>query len=116
MSFTQLNYPAAFASEGNPLAHGAFPGDYNPYVHGINDTMDINDATGIFSIDVGFIPYFLEQLLTQGSTWRDSRSWQLPLLWSRRDGTMPGGNIILSFLNMWSYEFRQLSDLTACEI
>jgi len=51
MSFTRLNYPAAFASEGNPLAHGAFPGDYNPYVHGINDTMDINDATGIFSID-----------------------------------------------------------------
>jgi hypothetical protein len=94
MSFTRLNYPAAFASEGNPLAHGAFPGDFNPYIHGINDTMDINDAAGVFSIDVGFIPYLFKPLLTYGSIWRDSQSWQLPLLWSRRDGTTPGGNSI----------------------
>lgn len=52
MSFTQLNYPAAFASEGNPLSNGKFPGDYDPYVHGVNDTMDIDDDTGFFSLDV----------------------------------------------------------------
>lgn len=52
MSFTLNNYPAAFASEGNPLAGGGFPGNFDPYVHGVNDTMDINDDTGVFSIDV----------------------------------------------------------------
>ena len=80
MSFTRLNYPAAFATEGNPLGHGAFPGDFNPYIHGINDTMDINDTAGVFSIDVGIITYLLEPLLIYDSTWRDSQSWQLPLL------------------------------------
>ncbi|CZT01302.1 hypothetical protein WAI453_006844 [Rhynchosporium graminicola] len=51
MSYTQLKYPAGFASEGNPLAGGGFPGDYDPYVHGTHDTMDIDDATGYFSLD-----------------------------------------------------------------
>lgn len=57
MSYTRLNYPAAFASEGNPL-HGGFPGDYDPYVHGVNDTIDIDDKTGFFSLDVSLIPSF----------------------------------------------------------
>jgi leucyl aminopeptidase len=52
MSFTKLKYPAAFASEGNPLGKGGFPGEFDPYIHGINDTMDIDDATGVFSIEV----------------------------------------------------------------
>ncbi|KAJ5115790.1 peptidase family M28 [Penicillium angulare] len=51
MSYTQLNYPAAFASEGNPLAGGNFPGEYDPYVHGTHDTMWIDDETGYFSVD-----------------------------------------------------------------
>lgn len=51
MSYTKLNYPATFASEGNPLANGAFPGDFDPYVHTDKDTMDIDDETGYFSID-----------------------------------------------------------------
>ncbi|KAJ5404340.1 peptidase family M28 [Penicillium cosmopolitanum] len=51
MSYTQLNYPASFASEGNPVAGGGFPGEYDPYVHGINDTMWVNDKTGYFSVD-----------------------------------------------------------------
>ncbi|KAH7369746.1 hypothetical protein BKA65DRAFT_4547 [Rhexocercosporidium sp. MPI-PUGE-AT-0058] len=51
MSYTQLKYPASFASEGNPLAGGGFPGEYDPYVHGMNDTMDIDDASGYFSLD-----------------------------------------------------------------
>jgi bacterial leucyl aminopeptidase len=51
MSYTQLNYPAAFATEGDPM-HNGFPGDMDPYVHGVNDTMDINDDHGYFSIDV----------------------------------------------------------------
>ena len=55
MSFTLLNYPAAFASEGNPLANGGFPGDYDPYVHGVNDTMDVDDDSGFFSLDVSLI-------------------------------------------------------------
>lgn len=52
MSFTKLGYPSAFASEGNPLANGKFPGEFDPYVHGINDTMDVDDETGVFSIEV----------------------------------------------------------------
>lgn len=47
MSFTKLGYPAAFASEGNPIA-----GEFDPYVHGIKDTMDVDDDTGVFSLDV----------------------------------------------------------------
>ena len=53
MSFTKLGYPAAFASEGNPIA-----GEFDPYVHGINDTMDINDGAGVFSLDVSIVPCF----------------------------------------------------------
>lgn len=52
MSYTQLGYPAGFASEGDPLKGGKFPGDYDPYVHGVNDTMDVDDETGFFSLDV----------------------------------------------------------------
>lgn len=53
MSFTQNKYPAAFATEGDPLA-GGFPGDMDPYVHGINDTMDVDDENGYFSLDVSW--------------------------------------------------------------
>lgn len=56
MSYTQLNYPATFASEGNPNAGDGFPGEYDPYVHGINDTMWVNDETGYFSVDVSSLP------------------------------------------------------------
>jgi len=62
MSYTKLNYPAAFASEGNPLA-GGFPGDFDPYIHGVNDTMDIDDDTGIFSLDVSSFLYLFTPLL-----------------------------------------------------
>lgn len=105
MSFTKLNYPAGFASEGNPLA-GGFLGEFDPCksflvwsflgvpfvsrlanqacptiigapescpnpadtishpcfqlvltpividVHTTKDTMDIDDKTGVFSLDV----------------------------------------------------------------
>ena len=51
MSYTKLNYPAAFASEGNPMA-GGFPGEFDPYVHSVKDTMDVDDETGYFSVDV----------------------------------------------------------------
>ncbi|KAK6209000.1 hypothetical protein LQW54_006748 [Pestalotiopsis sp. IQ-011] len=51
MSYTKLNYPAAFASEGNPLAGGGFPGDFDPYVHTAKDTMDVDDKAGYFSLD-----------------------------------------------------------------
>lgn len=47
MSYTQLGYPAAFASEGNPAA-----GEYDSYIHTDKDTMNVDDETGIFSIDV----------------------------------------------------------------
>ncbi|KFA81199.1 hypothetical protein S40288_07515 [Stachybotrys chartarum IBT 40288] len=51
MSYTQLGYPSAFASEGNPLAGGGFPGDFDPYVHTARDTMDVDDETGEFSLE-----------------------------------------------------------------
>ncbi|KAL1866864.1 hypothetical protein Daus18300_006567 [Diaporthe australafricana] len=50
MSYTKLGFPATFASEGNPVA-GGFPGEFDPYVHTANDTMDVDDETGHFSID-----------------------------------------------------------------
>lgn len=50
MSYTKLGFPATFASEGNPVA-GGFPGEFDPYVHTVNDTMDVDDETGYFSFD-----------------------------------------------------------------
>jgi leucyl aminopeptidase len=58
MSYTQLGYPAAFASEGNPKAGGSFPGEFDPYVHGVCDTMWVDDETGYFSVDVSLILLF----------------------------------------------------------
>lgn len=55
MSFSRLNYPSSFASEGNPAASGLF-GEYDPYVHGVNDTIWIDDEAGYFSVDVSFHP------------------------------------------------------------
>ncbi|OAQ95832.1 hypothetical protein LLEC1_01370 [Akanthomyces lecanii] len=46
MSFTNAGFPAAFASEGDPIS-----GEFDPYIHGIYDTMDVNDETGTFSLD-----------------------------------------------------------------
>ncbi|KAM3530968.1 hypothetical protein MY4038_004640 [Beauveria bassiana] len=46
MSFTNAGFPAAFASEGDPIS-----GEFDPYVHGAHDTMDVDDETGRFSLD-----------------------------------------------------------------
>ncbi|KAJ5085262.1 Zn-dependent exopeptidase [Penicillium argentinense] len=50
-SYTRLNYPATLASEGNPLADGGLPGELDPYVHGVNDTMWVDDKTRYSSTD-----------------------------------------------------------------
>lgn len=53
MSFTQLGYPSAFASEGNPMSSPKHRmGNFDPYVHGVGDRMDVDDKFGYFSIDV----------------------------------------------------------------
>lgn len=53
MSWTQLKYPATFATEGNPVAGGSGGyGEFDPYIHSSKDTMYINDTTGVYSIDV----------------------------------------------------------------
>lgn len=57
MSFTELGYPSAFASEGNPSAGDHFPGEFDPYVHTVNDTMDIDDETGVYSLEVTSPPH-----------------------------------------------------------
>ena len=54
MAWTYYNFPAAFAAEGDPKAQGGFPGDTNPYIHTANDSMQVDDETGYFSIDVSF--------------------------------------------------------------
>lgn len=55
MSYTKAGFPATFAAEGNPVA-GGFPGEFDPYVHTVKDTMEIEDENvGVFSIDVSFI-------------------------------------------------------------
>ncbi|KAK4686779.1 bacterial leucyl aminopeptidase, partial [Tremellales sp. Uapishka_1] len=50
MSWTRLGYPSAFATEGDP-SRGGFPGDFDPYVHSTKDRMDVDDESGVFSID-----------------------------------------------------------------
>ncbi|CAD6590210.1 MAG: hypothetical protein TREMPRED_005648, partial [Tremellales sp. Tagirdzhanova-0007] len=50
MSWTRAGYPSAFAAEGDP-AVGKFPGNFEHYVHTIGDRMDIDDETGVFSIE-----------------------------------------------------------------
>lgn len=91
MSFTRLGYPSAFASEGNPSA-GAFPGEFDPYVHTAKDTMDVDDDTGIFSLEVSVCEVVDAVLMLTGhSTWRDFQSWPLHSLSSRQAGTTNGG-------------------------
>lgn len=52
MSYTKAGFPATFAAEGNPVA-GGFPGEFDPYIHTVKDTMEIEDENvGVFSIDV----------------------------------------------------------------
>lgn len=89
MSFTRNGYPSAFATEGDPL-RGGFPGDFDPYVHTDRDRMDVDDETGVFSIDVSGT-----HLISRGkgwaadwsySIWLGSRSWRLHSLWSKLDG------------------------------
>lgn len=58
MSYTKAGFPATFAAEGNPVA-GGFPGEFDPYVHGVNDKMDVDDETGYFSIDVSLSHWLL---------------------------------------------------------
>ncbi|KAI8631588.1 peptidase family M28 [Xylariaceae sp. FL1651] len=75
MSFTQNGFPSAFASEGNPLARGRFPGDYDPYVHTAKDTMDVDDDLGYFSVDhmARFSEFAIAFIVEQASwdnTWR----------------------------------------------
>jgi bacterial leucyl aminopeptidase len=54
-----FGYPATFATEGNPLSNGGFPGEYDPYVHTIKDTMDVDDENGTFSFEVRMSPHSL---------------------------------------------------------
>nr|XP_031858973.1 uncharacterized protein CI109_005641 [Kwoniella shandongensis]KAA5526045.1 hypothetical protein CI109_005641 [Kwoniella shandongensis] len=50
MSFSNFGFPAAFATEGD-MENGEFPGEFDPYVHGVNDRMDLDDENGVFSLD-----------------------------------------------------------------
>lgn len=95
MSYTQLGYPAAFASEGNPSAGEAEAGygEYDPYVHTEKDTMHIDDETGVFSLEVRLsLCDFREiMLLIACSTWLGSLSLPLPMSLSRLAGITSGG-------------------------
>lgn len=95
MSFTQNGFPSAFASEGNPLVGGRFPGDYDPYVHSARDTMDVDDEHGYFSFDVSFHPLrgaMASLTIVLNSIWRGSPSLPSPSLSSRQAGTINGGD------------------------
>jgi hypothetical protein len=85
-----MGYPSAFACEGDPL-HGGFPGDFDPYVHGDKDVIDVDDEHGVFSFDVSrplgrrSWGRRLTRRLTC-STWRASRSSLSPSWSSKLDG------------------------------
>jgi leucyl aminopeptidase len=93
MSFTQLGYPSAFASEGDPSAHGGLPGDFDPYVHSVKDTMDVDDETGKFSLEVRRPPKLCCATVIDlfDSIWLVSPSSPLRMLWNRPGGTTSGG-------------------------
>ena len=55
MSWTRAGYPAAFAAEGDPSV-GEFPGNFEHYIHTVGDRMDIDDESGVFSIEVSDSP------------------------------------------------------------
>ncbi|WVR04904.1 hypothetical protein IAU60_001916 [Kwoniella sp. DSM 27419] len=59
MSWTQAGYPSAFATEGDPM-RGGFPGDYDRNVHTAQDIMDIDDETGVFSLELA-VAFAVEQ-------------------------------------------------------
>lgn len=52
MPFARLGYPTAVASEGNPAVKGKPLGDLNPHLHTVNDTMNVDDENGKYSIEV----------------------------------------------------------------
>lgn len=52
MPFAYLGYPTAVASEGNPSVPGKLMGDINPHLHTVNDTMNVDDEDGKYSIEV----------------------------------------------------------------
>lgn len=93
MSYTKLGYPAIFATEG-------FPEEYNPYFHTANDTMDVNDESGWFSIDVSRPSYVARwpcklaarSVLTvvSCSIWPDSPNWPSRLQLSKPGGITDG--------------------------
>ena len=99
MAFTKLGYPTAIGTEGNPMRGGSFPGDTNPYIHGVKDTMDVDDDAGFFSIEVGRRSALGRGSAANrgGSMWRDSRSWPLPLRWSRVAGKVPADASVSTF-------------------
>ncbi|KAJ6444570.1 peptidase [Purpureocillium lavendulum] len=70
MSFTKVGYPAAFATEGNPMAGGGLPGDYDPYVHGVGDTLDVDDETGHMARFAGLAIAFAVEQAGWDNTWR----------------------------------------------
>ena len=74
MSFTLMGYPSAMATEGNPLA-----GDFDPYVHGVNDTMNVDDKKGFFSLDVSLVLDIFWSVVDTSSIWHDFLSWPLHL-------------------------------------
>lgn len=57
MSWTRFGYPACAATEGNPMAGGAFPGHLDGYIHTSKDRMDVRDEKGVFSVPVS--PYLV---------------------------------------------------------
>lgn len=92
MSYTMAGFPATFAAEGNPAA-GGFPGEFDPYIHGVNDRMDIDDETGYFSVDVraALTSACESKANSWCSTWRDFPSWLSHLRSSKPAGTTRGG-------------------------
>ncbi len=110
MSFTKLKYPSAFASEGNPSAGGGLPGDFDPYVHGANDTMDVDDSTGHFSLDVSLVFRSHSGFPANiRSIWQGLRSSQLPLRWSKVGGIIPGDESLIT----WDYAICVLPYVSA---
>ena len=120
MSYTLLNYPAAFASEGNPLANNGFPGEYDPYVHGSHDIIDIDDEKGYFSFDVSLASMASSKrklLAWISSIWHALASWPSHLQSSRLDGTMLGDKSLLAGFGRkyWLPIFAKVAGPRDCE-
>lgn len=55
IAFTRYGFPSTMGAEGNPATGGPALGEFCPYIHSANDTMNLDDEFGYFSVEVSLV-------------------------------------------------------------